>query len=88
MNTGVRQGCVLSLLLFNCFMDKILREAMATLSGGLKIEYATSRGLFLAYRDKTPASTSIQDALFADDLTLVAQSRQQLLHMVNAVNNA
>ena len=66
---------MLSPLLFNCFMDKILRVAMATLGGGLRIGYATSRGLFVTYRDKTQASTSIQDALYADDLTLVAQSR-------------
>ena len=66
---------MLSPLLFNCFMDKILRVAMATLGGGLRIEYATSRELFLTYQDKTPASTSIQDALYADYLTLVAQSR-------------
>jgi hypothetical protein len=26
VDDGVRQGCISSLLLFNCFMDKILRE--------------------------------------------------------------
>ena len=49
---------------------------MSTLGGGFRIEYVTSRGLFLIYWDKTPASTFIQDALYADDLTLVTQSRQ------------
>ena len=34
-------------------------------------------------QDKTTASTSIQDALYADDLTLVAESQGEL----NAINN-
>ena len=75
-------------LLFNCFLDKILREAMANLNGGLQIDYTTSEGLFLTYRDKTTASTSIQDALYADDLTLVAESWGELQDMVNAIDNA
>ncbi len=28
VQTGVRQGCVLSPILFNCYMDNIMREAV------------------------------------------------------------
>ena len=37
VNTGVIQGCVLSSFLFNCFPDKIPKEASDTLGGGLNI---------------------------------------------------
>ena len=42
VTTGVRQGCALSHLLFNCFLDKVLREAMTTLNGSLNIDYTMS----------------------------------------------
>ena len=56
-------------------MDHILREAMEMTEGGLQIEYITSGGLFLTYRDKTSLTTSIRDIQYADDLTVAAQHR-------------
>ena len=88
VKTGVRQGCVLSPLLFNCFMDRIVREAMEMTGGGLHVEYTTRRGLFLSYRDKTPLTTCIQNAQYADDLTLVAENRKELQQMIDALDRA
>ena len=34
---GVRQGCILSPLLFNAYAEKIMREALADWSGGIRI---------------------------------------------------
>ena len=48
-------------------MDNILREATETLGGGLNVNY-TTEGVFLTYRNKTPAVACIQDELYADDL--------------------
>ena len=39
MGSGVRLGCVLSPLLFNCVMDRNLKETMEMSGGGWNIEY-------------------------------------------------
>ena len=44
--SGVRQGFP---LVFNCFMDRVLREPLRMTPGGWRIEYTTTMGLFLSY---------------------------------------
>ena len=58
------------------------------MDGGLHVEYSTSGGLFLSYRHKTTALACIQDILYTDDLTLVAESRRELQHMLDVLDQA
>ena len=86
--SGVRQACILSPLLFNCFMDRVLREALKMTPGGWRIEYTTTEGLILSYGEKTPCTADIQNIQYADDLTLVAESASELQAMVSTLDRA
>ena len=50
------------------------------------VEYNTAGGLFLTYCDQTEAATLIQAVLYADDLTLIAEARSELQHMLDALD--
>ena len=69
-------------------MDRILKEIAGTLGGGLQVEYTTVGGLFLTYCDQTQAATLIQDVLYADELTLIAEARSELQHMLDVLDGA
>ena len=64
---GLRQGCVMSPWLFNVYMDGVVREVNARVLGiGLKL-LSVNGGRF-----------EINQLLFADDKTLVADSEEKL----------
>ena len=62
MGKGIRQGCILSLCLFNLYAEYIMRNA------GLDEEQA---GIKIAGRN-------INDLRYADDTTLMTESKEEL----------
>ena len=60
VKTIVRQGCVKSPIVFNCYVYRIQKEAAETL-GWLHVKNTTAGGLFLTYCDQNEASTLTQD---------------------------
>ena len=87
VKTGVRQGCGLFPLLFNCAMDRILTEVTDLLGGGLHIEYLFWRSLPLI-PEHNHSLHMHQNVLHTDDLTLIAETRRELQHMLDIVDRA
>ena len=77
IKNGVRQGCLLSSVLFAMFMDRIMREVQAATTVGLKVDSTVHNGIGFCTRGTTGTSL-IQFMLFADDVSLVASSLEDL----------
>ena len=72
VNVGFRQGCVMSPLLFNAYMDVVVPEVNVRVLGkGLELLSANG-GRF-----------KINQLLFADDTVLVADSEEKLCRLVS-----
>ena len=63
---GVRQGCVLSLCLFNLYVEHIMQNAgLDVAQAGIKI-----------------VSTNINNLRYADDTTVMAESEEELKNLL------
>ena len=51
------------------------------------MEYSVNGGVFMSYRDRTTLSMVIQNTQYADDLTLVAESRAGIQNMLNVLDS-
>ena len=67
-------------------MNWILREVVTKSGGVLKVEYSVNRGVLLSYGDKTPLGMDIHNTQYADDLTLIAESRHEIQNMLDVLD--
>ena len=61
---------------------------MSVLRGVLHVEYTSGGRAVPVYQDKTSALAHIQDAMYADDMDLVAETRSEMQHMVKVLDKA
>jgi hypothetical protein len=91
VNSSVRQGCVVVPLLFNVFLDFVVRQALADMpeDAGVSVGYrGDGRILFerRAKRDLTLHEISL--LLYVDDMVLFSTKPENLMLMLKAMDSA
>ncbi|XP_056681282.1 uncharacterized protein LOC130458733 [Monodelphis domestica] len=91
ISNGVKQGCILALVLFNLYFTQVLRHAVMDLDLGVYIKYRLNGSLFdlrcLTAKTKT-TERLILEALFADDCALMAHQENHLQTIVDRFSTA
>ena len=72
IKTGVRQGCVLSPLLFNVYIDYVIREALAGVDHGVHIEYVLPGGRKVR-NNIVEGNEKILALMYADDIAIICE---------------
>ena len=72
LKTGVKQGCVLSPLPFNIFIDSIVRTVMRVVGEtGITIRYSKQRKWFTLKEKELTEETLVNTLLYADDMVVL-----------------
>ena len=93
--SGVKQGCVMSPLLFTIFIDFIIRQALPVLRDhGVKLQYiddlidAVYQGVPVGDEERDRIYTRIITAIiYADDIAILSRSHEGLTIMLTHLNS-
>lgn len=87
--SGVRQGCVIAPMLFNVYIDFVVRQALARMPDGCGVSVAfgfdgtlsTPAGDHITYR------TCIPLLMYADDMALICSSAAELVQFLQVMDD-
>jgi hypothetical protein len=85
---GARQGCVIAPMLFNIYMDFVVRQAMAQMPDGCGVELAYHADGQL-HRKKWGRGGSLEllsVLLYADDMVLLSDNKEELAAMLQVMD--
>ena len=84
---GLRQGCVLAPVLFNLYLDYVVKSA--ALSGGISVDIVDRPSLSLPHANSVDAtfSQNVTDFRFADDMVVAETSAAALQHDMSCLFN-
>lgn len=91
ITNGLRQGCVVSCVLFNLFFDQVVAEALEGYEGDVTLTWRKDRPLINTKKGRPTANTptvTISELRFADDLMAVARTPKQLQDLIDRLVGA
>ena len=88
IRVGVKQKDVLAFMLFNMFLDAVIKVALKDHPDkGIHIEYSFNAPLVYNSRHKLENSKILQNLVYADDIMLTSSNIGSLQWLVNSVNS-